>query len=116
MSDLVETPSGLVVPESALPPPSSIINPFDIIFPSEDTAEKFATRCRVRWQYIMHNINDAKEDDPPKWRAIARRGNGIVHDTLSPGYQTGYDETELRPFVEIKKLKDDSFVIVNKFE
>ena len=117
MSTLHETPSGLLVPESALPPvtpQSSTVNPFDIIFPSKASAERFAARCAVRWQYHIGMVNTAGEDEPERWRAVSRKGNGVVHDTQSPAYAVESNDTKLVAFINIKEHSDKAYSIVNK--
>lgn len=115
---LTETPSGLLVPESALPeppPPSSVVNAYGIVFPSKETAEKFVDHCIVRWQYFLGVMNIAAEDKPESWRAAARKGSGVTHDTRIPGYVAQEGDNKLSSFVDIKKHNDKAFTIVNKY-
>lgn len=117
-SELTETESGLLVPTSALPPPepviTSVINPFGILFPTTDIAQKFADRCVVRWQYFIGMMNVAPETQEANWRAYSYKGPGIVHDTKSPAYKLDGNDTKLSRVTEIKKHGDQGFAIINK--
>lgn len=119
---LVETPSGLVVPESALPPIPSTTD-LSGTFESKEAAERWVMQCVVRWQWSVRlvNLNDNKPDAEPKWRASARRTGGQIHDTTIETYAPNSEDRPLAPYVDVVKEKtaDESrpvvYRVVNKF-
>lgn len=100
---LVETPSGLVVPESALPPPPSTTD-LSGTFDTKDAAEKWVTKCVVRWDWAIGliNVNEGKDEDP-KWRAHARRTSGQIHNTTMESYVKSSEDRPLAPYVDVVK-------------
>jgi hypothetical protein len=112
-NNLVETPSGLLVPET-IEPVTSVIDPYSILFQSKYSAEQFVKRCAIRWEYAIGVYNAAREDDTPNWRPLARKTRGVVHDTTSPAYIKDDADVGLEAYISIDKY-NDHYRIVNKF-
>lgn len=108
---MLETKSGLLVPENAVVQ-SSEVNPYNILFPSEATADSFIDRCVVRWDYYVGILN-ISTSDTPEWKTYARRDKGVVHDSQSSAYTNDAADCKLRPFVTVKYV-NNGYAIVNK--
>lgn len=124
MSDLVEMPSGLIVPESALPPPPPPPSHVSIegTFNTKEAAEAWVDQCVVRWQWALSMDNVASDpDDPPVWRANAHRTSGQIHNKTYETYVKNDSDVPLLSYVEVVKEQTEDearpvvYRIVNKF-
>lgn len=125
MSDLVEMPSGLIVPESALPPPPPPPSHVSIegTFDTKEAAEKWVDQCIVRWQWSLSldAISSDDEDAEPTWRAKAHRTSGQIHNKTYETYLKNDNDVPLLPYVEVVKEQTEDeacphvYRIVNKF-
>jgi len=119
---LVETLSGLLVPESALPPLPSNVD-LSGTFDSKEAAEKWVAKCVVRWEWAisMDHVNYARPDEEPVFKARAYRKSGQIHDTTMESYEQNSEDKVMTPYVEVSKEEtgDEShpfiYRVVNKF-
>lgn len=122
MSELVETLSGLLVPESALPPIPSNVD-LSGTFSSAEAAERWISKCVVRWEWslALDHVNASNPDEEPRYRARAFRRGGQIHDTTRESYVENSEDKMLAPYVEVSKesVEDETlppiYRVVNKF-
>jgi hypothetical protein len=131
VEQLVETMSGLLVPESALPtetedfsqelPQETSISD-DGTFNSYDEAVKWVSKCVVRWQWSISTtlIDENKPQDWSSYRITALKSGAKLYNTTSEAYTKNTEDRPLAPFVEIIKEQTDSktrpivYKVVNK--
>lgn len=101
---LVETMSGLLVPESALPPPPSNTD-LSGTFDSREEAEKWVSKCIVRWHWAIRTtlLDEDKPEDWDSYKVTAYRSGGEMHDTTMESYAEITEDRALVSYVEIIK-------------
>lgn len=122
MSELVETLSGLLVPESALPPTPSNVD-LSGTFDSKEAAERWIAKCVVRWEWslALDQVNWARPEEEPVFKARAFRRSGQIHDTTMGSYVENSEDKMLAPYVEVSKetTGDESlppiYRVINKY-
>lgn len=122
MTELTTTVSGLIVPTSVLEQQkeeskktevrTSEVNPFDVLFPNEETATNYLNRCVVRWSYFLGVENRAKADEDDRWCVYSRKGSGTVHDTQSVAFKNSSEDTYLSKSAYVDK--HDIYYVIKK--
>lgn len=117
MSDLVEMPSGLIVPETALPPPPPPPSHVSIegTFDTKEAAEKWVDQCVVRWEWSINLVEIPADDpdEPSKWKPNAHRTKGQIHNKTYSTYVKDNNDVPLTSYVEVVKeqIEDETLPI-----
>jgi len=113
MTEMTETASGLIVPVTAVEDKrTSEVNPFDVLFPTQEIASDYLERCVVRWSYFLGVENRAKDGEDDRWCVYSRKGSGTVHDTKSVVFKASSEDTMLSKSAHV--AEHDIYFVIRK--
>lgn len=94
---------------------SAVENFPEIRFESKLDAERWMSKCVIRWTWLIGVVDATPYADEATYLPRARRAAGAIHDTTSPLFKRESGDVKLDPYVQIVHVADKCFALTNRF-